>query len=202
MELRALMVDVDGVIVRSRPGGWAADIKRDLGISADVLQAQFFRPYWSDVVLGRASLHERLGEVLSVHAPHLTSYDITDYWFAQDSDLDDKLLSDLANLREAGVNLHLATVQDHERADYLWNSLRLCDHFDAMHYAAALGCAKPDPAFYRAIEARTGLAPTDLALLDDRLENVDAAHASGWGGVHWRGDAPLFDALASAGVKW
>ena len=196
------MVDVDGVIIRPRPGGWAADIERDLRISAKALETLFFAPHWSDIVLGRAGLHERLGSVLAEHAPHLTSHDLTAYWFEQDAVLDDKLLSDLAALRRSGIHLHLATVQEHERAAYLWNTLGLRDHFDAMHYAAALACAKPDPAFYRAIEARTGLAPTDLVMLDDRMENIDAACACGWGGVHWSGDAALAEVLTSAGIAW
>jgi putative hydrolase of the HAD superfamily len=58
--LRALMVDVDGVVITPRPGGWAATLERDLGLSSEILQAEFFRPHWDDVALGRADLHDRL----------------------------------------------------------------------------------------------------------------------------------------------
>lgn len=193
--MKALMVDVDGVVIVPRPDGWAVDIEADLGIPAATLQAHFFAPHWEEVVTGRATLHERLAPVLAQHAPHLTSRAVADYWFAKDAQLDETLLTDLADLRANGVALHLATVQEHERAAHLWDVLRLRDRFDAIHYSAALGCGKPDPAFFTAVEARTGFAPAELTLIDDKPANVEAARAAGWGGVLWDGTRRLADVL-------
>lgn len=198
--LKALMVDVDGVVVVSPPGGWAATLEADLGLPPSVLQQHFFAPHWRDVVLGRAALHERLAPVLAVHAPHVRSEDLTAYWFARDAVLDHALLADLAGLRARGVALHLATVQEHARAAYLWDELRLRDRFDAMHYAAALGAAKPEPAFFDAVAARTGLAPDQMLLLDDKADNVAAARAAGWGGALWDGAESLAAVLGRAGA--
>lgn len=190
------MVDVDGVVITPRPDGWAADLERDLGLSVAVLQAQFFKPHWDDIANGRARLHDRLRPVLAEHAPHLNSRALADYWFAKDALLDHALLADLAALRMTGVQLHLATVQEHERAAYLWETLGLRHRFDAIHYSADLGCGKPDPAFFAAVEVRTGFAPKDLVLIDDRAANVEAARAAGWGGVLWDGTRRLADLLA------
>ena len=190
------MVDVDGVVVVPRPGGWAAEMEADLGVSAATLQAHFFRPHWDDVANGRAALHDRLAPVLAEHAPHLTSQTLADYWFAKDAQIDHALLADLADLRATGVQLHLATVQEHERAAYLWDVLGFRHRFDAIHHSAALGCGKPDPAYFAAVEARTGFAPTDLVLIDDRAANVEAARAAGWGGVLWDGTQRLAEVLS------
>ncbi len=187
------MVDVDGVIVVPRLGGWAADIEADLGVSRDDLRDQFFAVHWKDVVLGRAGLHERLAPVLARIAPHLTSERLTAYWFAKDAVLDHQLLDDLALIRARGVALHLATVQEHLRADHLWTRLDLRAQFDAMHYAADLGYAKPDPAFFAAIAERTGFAPGEMLLIDDTPANVEAARAVGWGGQLWTGQARITD---------
>ena len=185
------MVDVDGVVVKPRRGGWAANLEQDLGLPLTVLQAQFFKPHWADVVNGRAGLHERLAPVLAEHAPHLTCERLCAYWFEHDSQLDDGLLEELAALRTAGLVLHLATVQEHLRAEHLWSRLGLRERFDAMHYSADLGCGKPDPAFFAAVAGRTGFAPAEMLLLDDKLENVEAARAAGWGGALWTGEEPL-----------
>jgi len=200
MPLRALMVDVDGVVVIPWPGGWGADLERDLGLPVAVLQARFFGPHWPDVVMGRAGLHEQLAPVLAEHAPHLTSEALCAYWFEKDAQLDHTLLADLAELRAAGLALHLATVQEHLRAEHLWTTLGLRERFDAMHYSAALGCGKPDPAFFRTVGDRTGLAPHEMLLLDDRLENVEAARAAGWGGALWDGRTDLRTLLAREGA--
>ncbi len=189
------MVDVDGVVIRTPPGGWAANLEADLGISAAVLQAQFFQPHWPDVVLGKADLHERLAPVLATHAPHLTSHQLAAYWFEKDAALDQNLLADLAGLRAEGVKLHLATVQEHHRAAYLWTSLGLSERFDAMHYSADVGARKPDPAFFSAVVAKTEFAPSDLFLIDDTPANVAAARATGWGAVLWDGTQSLKELL-------
>ena len=193
--LKALMLDVDGVLITPRPGGWAADLERDLGLSRAALAEHFFAVHWDDVVMGRASLHERLAPVLAQIAPHLTSERLAAYWFEKDAILDTQLLDDLAQVRARGVALHLATVQEHLRAEYIWTALGFRERFDAMHYAAELGCGKPDPAFFARVAERTGLRPAEMLLIDDRQENVEAAMAAGWGGLHWTGERRLTELL-------
>ena len=192
------MLDVDGVLIKPRPGGWAVDMEADLGLSRAVLAEHFFAVHWDDVVMGRAGLHERLAPVLARIAPHLTSEQLAAYWFEKDAILDQQLLDDLASIRAGGVALHLATLQEHLRADYIWTTLGFRDRFDAMHYAAALGCGKPDPAFFAKVGERTGLAPAEMLLIDDRPENVEAARAAGWGAVQWDGTERLAAVLARA----
>lgn len=190
------MVDVDGVVILPRPGGWAAEMEADLGLSDAVLAEHFFKPHWDDVVMGRADLHDGLAPVLAEHAPHLLPETLTAYWFAKDAQLDETLLADLAALRATGVALHLATVQEHRRAAYLWERLALRDRFDAMHYAADLGCGKPDPAFFAKVAERTGFAPAGMLLLDDKPENVEAARAAGWRAALWDGTERLAQVIA------
>ena len=200
MSFTALMVDVDGVLLTS-PGGrpWSWNIQADLGLDPQLFQTRFFAPHWPDVMHGRADLHERLAPVLAEIAPHLTSQAVADYWFAKDAVADERLLADLVELRKTGVALHLATVQEHHRARYLWDTLGFRDRFDAIHYSADYGCGKPDPAFFEAVAARTGIAAGDLLLLDDRASNVDGARACGWQGVLWDGSRRLAAVLAEAG---
>ena len=197
--MKALMVDVDGVVVvHPEPGGWATHLERDLGLSKAALQAAFFAPHFDDVIHGRAALRERLAPVLEEIAPHLSCDELCAYWFREDAHLDHDLLDQLAQQRAAGVAVHLATVQEHERAAYLWETMALKDRFDAIHYAADLGHAKPAAEFYAAIEARTGYAPADIFFIDDKAANVEAARARGWKAAVWTGRDRLADLIARA----
>lgn len=196
-EPRILMVDVDGVIVHPRAGRhWSDGLEAELGLSAADLQSQYFSRFWPEVMLGRADLPATLAPVLARIAPHLPAEELIAYWFRADSRLDEELLTDLGALRRDGVRLHLATVQEHHRARYLWDTVGLRDHFEAIHYSADIGAAKPDPAFYDAVTRKLGVAPSQLLLIDDRAENVAGARASGWGGVLWDGSARIGDLLA------
>lgn len=194
------MVDVDGVIVRHPdPKGWSVNLEADLGLRTEVLQAAFFKHHWDDIARGRAALRERLAPVLADIAPNLTCDQLCDYWFEQDSNLDLDLLDQLAVVRSQGIQVHLATVQEHERADYLWTRMELHARFDAMHFAAAIGYVKPEPAFYAAIESTTGFLPHELFFIDDRAANVEAARSRGWYAETWTGNDRLADLLVRYG---
>lgn len=186
------MVDVDGVLlVHPDAGGWSANLERDIGLSASALQTAFFEPHWEDVVHGRAMLRERLAPVLADIAPQVTCEALIAYWFSNDAHLNHALLAELVSLRAGEIEVHLATVQEHERARYLWRDLGLCRAFDGLHYAADLGCSKPAPDFYRAIEARTGFQPHDLFFIDDKAANIEGAMKCGWAAALWTGNETL-----------
>lgn len=195
---RTLLVDVDGVLIRGRPSDgqpWSTGLEADLGLRVEDLQGAFFVPHWEDIVLGRAALADRLAPVLAAVAPHLTVQQLTDYWFNQDARIDQALLADLGHLRRGGWHIHLATNQEHRRADHLMRVLGLADHVDGIHYSADLGCRKPDAAFFHQVAARLRESPHNLLLLDDAAENVRAARAAGWSAVHWTGQRSLADCL-------
>ncbi len=190
------MVDVDGVLIAHPDGrGWNVHLERDLGLSAASLQAEFFEPHWDDVVRGRASLRDRLAPALNAIAPHLSADTLIDYWFRNDAHLNPGLFTELASVRARGIEVHLATVQEHERAYFLWEKLDFRSKFDGIHYAAALGCSKPEADFYKRIEARTGFAPHELFFIDDRIANVEGAIMCGWAAALWTGNATLWSLL-------
>ena len=56
--IKALMIDVDGVLVNGRPSDgrqWSATLDADLGLSFDILQDAFFKRHWEQIVTGRGS---------------------------------------------------------------------------------------------------------------------------------------------------
>lgn len=195
------MVDVDGVLItHPNPGGWSANLEIDLGISLLALQHRFFNHDWPDVVHGRAALRERLVPALAEIAPETSPDALIDYWFRNDAHLDQRLLEELQDLRAKGFELYLATVQEHERAAFLWDQLKLRDRFDGMHYSADLGYCKPNRAFYRAAEAASNLPPEAIFFVDDRIENISAAKECGWTSALWTGQDTLRDLMRK--LQW
>ena len=200
-KIRAFMVDVDGVLVRGRPSDgrpWATDLQADLGIDPAELHREFFVPHWGDVIVGKAGLEERLAPALAEIAPSVTPERFITYWFAQDARLDDRLLDALALYRTCGVRIYLATNQEHLRATYLMQTLGLQEHVDGMVYSAALGCRKPDRLFFEKATRLSGFSPSELLLIDDTSENVEAARHAGWSGLAWRPGDDLRAVLASS----
>lgn len=198
--LAALMMDVDGVLVTGRPADglpWATGLRDDLGLDPAELHRAFFAPHWPAIVTGRKPLRPALDAALAAVAPRLPAERLIDYWFRHDARVDTALLAALAGLRASGLQVHLATNQEHERARHLLEDLGLAAHIDGCHHSAALGCAKPEPEFFDAVAGRVGLAPAALLLVDDSAANVAAARAAGWRAVLWTPGADLASAIGT-----
>lgn len=188
MPVRALMVDVDGVLVDGRPEDgrpWRTSIEEDLGFSAETLHEQFFAPYWESIVLGRTGLMEHLIPALQTIAPHVSPAQFVSYWFERDSRLVLSFLPEFAWARAAGVHVFLATNQEHLRAAYLMEIVGLTRHVDGMFYSARLGARKPDREFFARVQAQVGLCGDEILLIDDSRENIEAALNAGWHALHW-----------------
>ncbi|GLQ55715.1 HAD-IA family hydrolase [Devosia nitrariae] len=198
--MRTIMMDVDGVLVCGRPQDGAhlfTDLKQDLGIPPDVLQREFFRPRWSAIVTGQKALVPELSEVLAVIAPTVSAEALIDYWFVNDSRINQDVLRAIGELRAAGDRVYLATNQEHMRANYLMTDMGLEGHVDGIFYSAVLGHRKPSNEFYTLATEAAGTPPESIVLIDDTQDNVLAARDFGWNAVHWRPGMTLSGELAA-----
>lgn len=196
-----IMMDVDGVLVSGRPQDGAhlfTDLEQDLGIALERLQRDFFAPRWSAIVTGKKPLLPELAEVLATIAPAVSAEALAEYWFRNDSRIDDDVLDAIGVLRREGRKVYLATNQEHRRAGYLMADLALGEHVDGIFYSAAIGHRKPDTGFYAHITSALDVTPDRIILVDDTEDNVLAARAFGWRGVHWQKGMILNQALANA----
>lgn len=188
-KIKALMVDVDGVLINGRPADgrhWMTSLETDLGLRREILQREFFDIYWNDIVVGRTGLMDHLPSVLQRIVPGLGAERLVDYWFAHDSHLNRDLLRDLARIRASGIPVYLATNQERMRSEYLMETVGLVKHIDGIHYSAQLGAKKPDREFFDKVVSKMRIAANDLLLIDDSIVNITAAAEAGWNAIHWQ----------------
>jgi putative hydrolase of the HAD superfamily len=97
----------------------------------------------------------------------------------------------LRALRAEGRRLAVASNFD-GRLPALLAGLGLDAELEAVWLPAALGAAKPDPAFFAAVAARLALAPAALVYVgDDPVQDLDAARRAGWRAIDARALATL-----------
>lgn len=78
------------------------------------------------------------------------------------------------------------------RQEFAWLA-----HFNQLTWSCELGIAKPDPAIYILTCEKLGVDPADALFLDDKLENVRAAEATGLHALQFTGIAQLRRDLAA-----
>jgi len=189
---RALLFDVDGVLLHSmfhadpeRCRRWDQHLLEDLGVSPEAFR-QFFSNDFGRVIRGQSSLVARLEKFLPSIGYKKSPLDFIAYWFKNDTHLNTQLLDAIRNLaRSTDVVLYLATNQEHLRAFHLWNVLGLSHTFNDMFYAARIGAAKPDKAYFKAVDVLLGPQVEPPLFFDDCPKNIDAASAHGWEATHF-----------------
>ena len=77
----------------------------------------------------------------------------------------------------------------------------LGDRFDRVLASCHLGARKPDAAFYELLLARLDLEPRQVAFVDDRAVNVEAAEAVGMPAHRFQGAAGVREWLLGLGVE-
>lgn len=71
---------------------------------------------------------------------------------------------------------------------------------DQLFVSATIGLAKPDPEIFRHVERRLGHSGREIAFIDDKPANVDAAVSVGWQGHVWVSDPDTRIWLVGLGV--
>lgn len=71
---------------------------------------------------------------------------------------------------------------------------------DHLFVSATIGLSKPDTALYRHVERKLGHEGREIAFVDDKQANVDAAVETGWQGHVWTSDADTRIWLVGLGV--
>ena len=178
--------DFDGVLNRNIRDGrfiWADRLEADLGISLSGFQTYMFGPERiSRIVRGQMDLLEELeGYLTSVGSSH-RAQEVMDYWFERDQHLDPEVMGWLRALPCRHV---IATNNEPYRARFIAKTMGLGAEVEHVFVSGHLGAAKPDAAFFEAIEAWSELPSEDILLIDDLARNTDAAAARGWQVYHF-----------------
>ncbi|WP_439548008.1 HAD family hydrolase [Falsiroseomonas sp.] len=106
----------------------------------------------------------------------------------------------LERLREAGVPLYAITNFSSEKFAEAQARFPFLTRFIDVVVSAEEGLLKPDPAIYRRLLDRNGLAASDCLFIDDSEKNVIGARAVGMRAHHFRDAAGLAAALRAEGL--
>jgi epoxide hydrolase-like predicted phosphatase len=177
--VRAIVFDVGGVLEVNPATGWPERWAVRLGLSADELAERMDR-LWSGGDIGSVTLAEierRTADGLDLDAGALLEL-MNDAWAEYLGSLNRPLAEYFRSLRPSfrtGI-LSNSFVGAREREQDAYGFEDMCD---AIVYSHEVGHLKPEPAAYRVVSERLGVAPADVLFLDDVQANVDGARAVG-----------------------
>jgi HAD superfamily hydrolase (TIGR01509 family) len=198
MRLRALLVDLDGV-VRHWAGETQHEIERRHGLPHGALTEAAFAPeLMRPAILGThddATWRAAIADRLAVEHPRADARAAVAEWARSPGAADPAAVAFLDARRADHVICFVTNATSRLRADLA--ALDLLAHCDHVISSADLGVAKPDERFFRAAARIAGVPPQRCLLVDDHEPNVRAAERAAMAGHLFTGLAGLENRCAA-----
>lgn len=193
MAFTHIFFDVDGVLIDgfhfdpAHRKAWNATMLEDFGIDVAAFNRQMFGPSFGEVMTGKREILPAIQETLEAIGVTHKPEEILAYWLEKDSKINQPVLEVVKDIRsQTDRKLFMATNQERNRADHLWNTLGFAACFDDMFSSSRVGFLKTQPEYFEAIEKALGLNPSQALLVDDTPQVLDVAQARGWMTFHLR----------------
>ncbi len=196
--VRALFWDIGGVLLSN---GWDRDQRREVvtqfGLDADDFQERH-KLVVPELEMGRLTLDDYLGQTVFYRPVEFTREAFVSAMEAQSVPNPEAL----ALLRElAGTQrMYALNNESRELNAYRRRTFDLDGPLLSFFSSCYLGVSKPGPAIYRLALAMVGVDPGQAVMIDDRLQNVEAARSVGMQALQFSDADQLRAGLERLGV--
>ncbi len=197
--IRCIAWDFDGVLNRGIENGrfvWQDQLGEAFGIDAALFARRVFGDFWA-VMRGEKDVLDHLRDWQNEVGFDGDVEEILNFWFRADAKPCADVLGLVDRVRHAGLMQVIATNNEDRRTTYIETEMGFSRHVDAVFSSGRMKVAKPDAGYFRHIETALGLMPHEILLVDDHVENIEAAEACGWHVHHFpeNGHGALADRL-------
>ncbi len=176
--IKAILLDFDGVI---SPGRMFSEIySEEFSIPKEKLI-----PIFREMSLGPTIGKGRLIEIIEKYIHNLSweksAAEFLNYWLASDAEIDTKfpvLTKEIKRLTPE-VKIYLASDQEKNRLDYIWNDKGLKTWLDGRFASCELGVMKSNPLFFTEVLKKLEIKPAEVMYFDDTEEKVESAISAG-----------------------
>ena len=184
MSVRGIVFDYGGVLARWPVPSDFSPIADEIGLTWEMYREGFAK-YRRAYDGGEVSCHDMYARIVADNSLSAGAEQLVRLVRADDESWAHPVPETLAWMKElkaAGFRIGILT---NMAASYFrdWFSRFFAEHIalaDALVVSGVEGITKPDPAIYRLMERRLGLAPRELVFMDDMPGNVAAAQSLDW----------------------
>lgn len=195
--------DFDGVINKSEY--FSVKYGKEFNVSQEEI-SKFFTSDFNKCARGEADIKRVLPPYLEKWKWKEGVDSFLNYWFQNDIALDHELLSFIGKLKHNGHYVALASQQEVNRKNYIWENLAMKNVFDKFYCTCDLGQLKSNQVFFSIIlndlmACNIIKSNAEIIFFDDSKNFVDAAKASGIESYHIQENHDIFDSLKTRITK-
>ncbi len=197
--VRALFWDIGGVLLSN---GWDRDQRREVVTQFGLDPGEFQERHKlivPELEMGRLSLDDYLTQTVFMHPQPFSRAEFVAAMEAQ-SVPDEPALALLRSL-SVGHRMYALNNESRELNGYRRQKFTLDGPLLAFFSSCYLGVSKPNPAIYRLALDLAGVQPESAVMIDDRLQNVEAARSVGMQAIVFQGAEQVRGELEHLGVR-
>lgn len=173
-----VLFDADGVVIAPRKKFFTDRLVDEYGVPIDE-SMKFVKDLLIPSMTGKVDLRNTFPPLLKEWGIDVTIDEIFKFWWSGESDINQRVLHLVDELRHNGFKTYLATDQEKYRAQYLMEQLELGNHFDGTFFSCNMGFQKHDEEFWKILLESLKIDPAKILYWDDDQKNVDRAAAVG-----------------------
>jgi putative hydrolase of the HAD superfamily len=178
MTIRAIIWDLEGVLLHTPDGNVPTSIARRLNVPAEKVYESFNSEFMDRVDIGEFTQDEFWNRMLDVLGlPCEDKRHLLDF-INQDFFIDTELVSDILNYHKQYKTALLSNFSNALRP-MLNDRWRMDGTFDEIVISSEVHMIKPHPEIYRYTLQKLGCAADETIFIDDRKINIDGAQAIG-----------------------
>ena len=200
--ITTILWDVGGVLLTN---GWdhkeRATVLAHFGVDRDAFEQR--HPDANDAwEKGLITVEEYLQKTVFFEPRTFTVNDFVEAMKAESQVLEDSALGILGELAASdSIALGMLNNEARELNDYRIQTFQLRGLFDQFLSSCYVGLRKPDARMFHLALDVLQRDPHEIAFVDDREGNVEAANAAGMRGVHYQGAQGLKKQFEALGIK-
>lgn len=193
MSIRCVAFDLDGVVIPADPSFIL--FEREHGITREQW-GEFFMGDYRSAMAGECDLFDVLPDVIAGWGWTGSVEAFARTWFESCDRCDADAANLIRELASRDILCCAASNQDNRRAVHLDSVAEIAELLPRRFFSCRLGTMKPEPAYFRAVEADLGLTGEQILFVDDKPENVAGARHCGWRADHVATPSRLRDVVS------
>lgn len=186
--MRHFIFDVDGVVIQAPL--FTENLFKQYNVPLEK-SISFIHGEFQKCVVGKKDLKLILPKYLAEWDLSVTVDEVLKFWFEAENKPNEKLISYIQSLRDAGHMCSVATNQEKYRIEFMRKNMNFDKYFDRVFVSCEIGKKKPDGDYYRSITHQLDTEVDNITFFDDRANYAEAAKGIGW-------DAYLFESTEGA----
>ena len=201
MQIRNVIFDFGGVLVRWRPREIIESFYQDARLRRLVQEAVFEHPDWVDWDRGTLSDDDAVERFAARMQRPVEEMHRLMHHVRQSLDALDDSHALVRSLSARGVPLYALSNMSRSTFAHLKTHHEVFGHFRGIVISADIRLVKPDPRIFEHISREFDLIPAETVFIDDHLPNVEAARALGFRTIHFSDAAHCSGELRALGIE-